>query len=128
LATARSVEWQGTRFASFDRCAAPKLGPRYLNFFLTSPGFVAVSSGAIDDLQNTLGCEKVITAETEAETILKDCFWHSSVSKKCLKNRRASAALKSASGSELKAVSTIAYCNNLPVTMRGGATVATSFT
>jgi hypothetical protein len=90
--------------------------------FLTSSGFVAVSSAVIDDLQNTLGYEKVITAETESATRSKDCYWHSSVSKKCLKNRRASAALKSASGSELKAVSTIAYCNNLPVTVWGGAT------
>jgi hypothetical protein len=44
------------------------------------------------------------------------------VSKKRLESRRASAAVKSASGSELKAGFTIAYCNNLPVTVWGGAT------
>jgi FAD/FMN-containing dehydrogenase len=73
-------------------------------------------------VQNTLGYKMVITAETEAETRSKDCYWYSPVLNKRLESRRASAAVRLASGSELKAVFAIAYRNDLPVTVRGGAT------
>lgn len=120
----KSRPGQGTRFASLGRGAAPKLGSRHFKFGwrLTSPGFVAVSSAVIDELQNTLGYEKVITAETEAETMSKDCYWYSPGLKKRLESWRASAAVKLASGSELKAVFAIACRNDLSVTVRGGVT------
>ncbi len=89
---------------------------------LTSPGFIAVTPAAIDELQITLGYEQVITAEAEVETMSKDCYWYSPVLKERLESRRASAAVKIASVSELKAVLAIAYRNDLPVTVRGGAT------
>lgn len=52
----------------------------------------------------------------------KDCYWYSPVLNKRLESWRASAAVRLASGSELKGVFAIAYRNDLPVTVRGGAT------
>jgi len=113
---------QGTRFATLKRGAAPELGSRHfkLGWGLTSPGFAAVSSALIDELQDTLGYEKVIPAETEAETMSKDCDWPSPVLKKRLERWRASAAVKIASGLGRKAVFAIGCRNDLLVTERGG--------
>jgi hypothetical protein len=82
----------------------------------------------IDELQNTLGCEKVSTAETEAETILKECFWYSPVLKKCLESRRASSGVEDC----FRVGTEGCACDRLPQRSAGhGAAarrVATSFT
>ena len=93
-----------------------------LGWGLTSPGFAAVSSALIDELQDTCGYEKVIPAETEAETRSKDCDGSSPVLKRYLESWRASAAVKITSGLGRKAVFAIGCRSDLPVTVPGGAT------
>ena len=87
-----------------------------------SPGFVTVDAHLIDELQTLVGYEQVITAEAEVETLSKDCYWYSPVLKSGLMTRRASAFVKVSSVAELKAVMALAYRNDLPLTIRGGAT------
>jgi FAD/FMN-containing dehydrogenase len=88
----------------------------------TTPGFVSAAPAVIDELQNLVGYEQVITTEAEVETLSKDCYWYSPVLKQRLEGRRAGAAVKVASVDELRAVLAVAYRNDLPVTVRGGAT------
>ena len=87
-----------------------------------TPGFVPVESSVIDELQVIVGYEQVITAEAEVETLSKDCYWYSPVLSNRLEARRASAVVKVSSVPELRTVLSIAYKNDLPVTLRGGAT------
>ena len=87
-----------------------------------SPGFISVDASVIEELQTLVGYEQVITSETEVETLSKDCYWYSPVLKLELMTRRASAVVKVASIAELKAVMALAYKNDLPLTVRGGAT------
>lgn len=88
----------------------------------TSPGFVSVARAVIDELQNLVGCEQVTTTEAEVGTLSKDSDWYSPVLKQRLERRRAAAAVKVAPVDELRAGLAAAYRNDLPVTVRGGAT------
>ena len=64
----------------------------------------------------------VLTGDAELETLSKDCYWYSPVLKDRLEPRRASAAVKVDSVETLREVLALAYRNDLPVTVRGGAT------
>ena len=89
---------------------------------IPTPGFVSVDSSVIEELQVLVGHEQVITSESEVESLSKDCYWYSPVLSSRLEARRAAAAVKVASLEELKSVLAVAFRNNLPVTVRGGAT------
>ncbi len=88
----------------------------------SAQGFIPVAPDLIEELQAIVGYDQVITTEAEVETLSKDCYWYSPVLKNRLEGRRASAAVKVGSVTELKGVLAFAYGNDLPVTLRGGAT------
>jgi FAD/FMN-containing dehydrogenase len=87
-----------------------------------TPGFVSVEPSVIEELQVLVGHEQVVTSDAEVETLSKDCYWYSPVLSSRLEARKAAAAVRVGSIDELKGVLAIAYRNNLPVTVRGGAT------
>jgi FAD/FMN-containing dehydrogenase len=87
-----------------------------------TPGFVSVEPAMVEELQAMVGHEQVITTEAEVETLSKDCYWYSPVLQSRLESHRASAAVKVDSVAVLKSVLAFAYRNDLPVTVRGGAT------
>ena len=87
-----------------------------------TPGFVSVDATAIEELQVLVGHEQVITSDAEVESLSKDCYWYSPVLASRLQAHKASVAVKVGSVAELKSVLAIAFKNNLPVTVRGGAT------
>ena len=86
------------------------------------PGFVPVTAPVIEELQILVGPEQVITSALELESLSKDCYWYSPVLMSRLEARLASAAVKVSSVDELRSVLALAYKNDLPVTVRGGAT------
>ena len=87
-----------------------------------TPGFVSVDATVIEELQVLVGHEQVITSDAEVESLSKDCYWYSPVLASRLQAHKASVAVKVGSVAELKSVLAIAFKNNLPVTVRGGAT------
>ena len=87
-----------------------------------TPGFVEVEPAVARKLQEIVGRERVITNESDVETLSKDCYWYSPVLKDRLEPRRASAVVKVGSMEALKSTLALAYQNDLPVTVRGGAT------
>lgn len=87
-----------------------------------TPGFVSVAAPVIEELGSLVGPDRIITAEAEVETLSKDCYWYSPVLVSRLEGRRASAVVKVPSVAVLKDVLALAYRNDLPVTVRGGAT------
>ena len=87
-----------------------------------TPGFVEVEPAVARKLQEIVGSERVITNEPDVEALSKDCYWYSPVLKDRLEPRRASAVVKVGSVDALRSTLALAYQNDLPVTVRGGAT------
>jgi FAD/FMN-containing dehydrogenase len=87
-----------------------------------TPGFVEVEPPLLRKLQEIVGRERVITEGAEVDSMSKDCYWYSPVLKDRLEPRRASAAVRVATVAELASTLALAYQNDLPVTVRGGAT------
>jgi len=88
----------------------------------STAGFVGVNEAQLGELRRLVGDGNVITGEAEVETLSKDCYWYSPVLRDRLDGRRAAAAVKVGSVSALKQVLAFAHGNDLPVTLRGGAT------
>ncbi|TAG27776.1 MAG: FAD-binding oxidoreductase [Verrucomicrobia bacterium] len=88
----------------------------------TTPGFVTVTDEATAALTEIVGADHVVLGERELDTLSKDCYWYSPVLKARLEDRRAAAAVRPGSVSELRRVLALAYAHDLPVTVRGGAT------
>ena len=87
-----------------------------------TPGFIEVDQSLQRKLQEIVGQERVITDSADVDAMSKDCYWYSPVLKDRLEPRRASAVVKVASVAELASTLALAYRNDLPVTVRGGAT------
>jgi FAD/FMN-containing dehydrogenase len=87
-----------------------------------TPGFVAIEPAVLQKLEALVGRDQVVTTVAEVETMSKDCYWYSPVLKDRLDPRRAAAVVKARSLEVLRGVLSLAYHNDLPVTVRGGAT------
>jgi len=87
-----------------------------------TPGFVAVDPILVRKLQEIVGREGVVTDAADVDAMSKDCYWYSPVLKDRLEPRRASVVVKVRSAEALGPVLSLAYRNDLPVTVRGGAT------
>lgn len=88
----------------------------------STPGFVSITRDALERLSAIVGPGQVITAAEEVESLSKDCYWYSPVLKTRLDERRAAAAVRPGTVDELRRVLALAYAEDLPVTVRGGAT------
>jgi FAD/FMN-containing dehydrogenase len=87
-----------------------------------TPGFVEVDPQLVRKLQEIVGRERVITNGADVDSMSKDCYWYSPVLKDRLEPRTASAVVRVHSVQELGSTLSLAYRNDVPVTVRGGAT------
>jgi len=86
-----------------------------------TPGFVAIEPAVLQKLEALVGRDQVVTTVAEVETMSKDCYWYSPVLKDRLDPRRAAAVVKARSLEVLRGVLSLAYHNDLPVTVLRGS-------